>query len=125
VQAALDELINDLGTAAVGSSGATRLGIDAAADAPNALPAGSVKSQLAQLLGFLNTHVGASSGAHNAAAIAATPHNNIVTAARTPSGAAPGSGPDCLRAFWLDRLSIVRAGGSPRSPSVSLPRRGP
>jgi hypothetical protein len=77
VQAALDELIDDLGTGAVGSSGATRVGIDAAAGAPNALPAGSVKSQLAQLLGFLNTHVGASSGAHNAAAIAATPHNNI------------------------------------------------
>lgn len=77
VQAALDELIDDIGTGAVGSSGATRVGIDAAAGAPNALPAGSVKSQLAQLLGFLNTHVGASSGAHNAAAIAATPHNNI------------------------------------------------
>ena len=77
VQAALDELIDDLGTGAVGSSGATRVGIDAAAGAPNALPAGSVKSQLAQLLGFLNTHVSAPTGAHNAAAIATTPHNNI------------------------------------------------
>lgn len=77
VQAAVDELIDDLATGAVGSSGASRVGVDAAAGAPNALPAGSVKSQLAQLLGFLNTHVSAPTGAHNAAAIAATPHNNI------------------------------------------------
>ena len=77
VQAAVDELIDDLATGAVGSSGATRVGVDAAAGAPNALPAGSVKSQLAQLLGFLNTHVSAPTGAHNAAAIAATPHNNV------------------------------------------------
>jgi len=77
VQAAVDELIDDISTGAVGSSGASRVGVDAAAGAPNALPAGSVKSQLAQLLGFLNTHVSAPTGAHNAAAIAATPHNNI------------------------------------------------
>jgi hypothetical protein len=60
VQAALDELIDDLGTGAVGSSGATRVGIDAAAGAPNALPAGSVKGQLAQLLGFRSTRAMAS-----------------------------------------------------------------
>jgi hypothetical protein len=77
VQGAVDELIDDLATGAVGSSGASRVGVDAAAGAPNALPAGSVKSQLAQLLGFLNTHVSAPTGAHNAAAIAATPHNNV------------------------------------------------
>jgi hypothetical protein len=77
VQAAVDELIDDLATGAVGSSGASRVGVDAAAGAPNALPAGSVKSQLAQILGFLNTHVSAPTGAHNAAAIAATPHNNV------------------------------------------------
>ena len=77
VQGAVDELIDDLTTGAVGSSGASRVGVDAAAGAPNALPAGSVKSQLAQLLGFLNTHVSAPTAAHNAAAIAATPHNNV------------------------------------------------
>ncbi|WP_342379418.1 hypothetical protein NVS55_08140 [Myxococcus stipitatus] len=104
VQAAVDELIDDLATGAVGSSGATRVGVDAAAGAPNALPAGSVKSQLAQLLGFLNTHVSAPTGAHNAAAIAATPHNNvaatnvqsqlqeIVTDLVATSAAAPGAG---------------------------------
>ncbi len=77
VQAAVDELIDDLATGAVGSSGASRVGVDAAAGAPNALPAGSVKSQLAQLLGFLNTHVSAPTGAHAAAAVSAIPHNNI------------------------------------------------
>jgi hypothetical protein len=77
VQAAVDELIDDLATGAAGTSGASRVGVDAAAGAPNALPAGSVKSQLAQLLGFLNTHVSAPTGAHAAAAISAIPHNNI------------------------------------------------
>lgn len=104
VQGAVDELIDDLTTGAVGSSGASRVGVDAAAGAPNALPAGSVKSQLAQLLGFLNTHVSAPTAAHNAAAIAATPHNNvagtnvqsqlqeIVTALVATGAASPGAG---------------------------------
>jgi hypothetical protein len=104
VQAAVDELIDDLATGTAGSSGASRVGVDAAAGAPNALPAGSVKSQLAQLLGFLNTHVSASTGAHNAAAIAATPHNSvaatnvqaqlqeIVTDLVATGAAAPGAG---------------------------------
>lgn len=77
VQAAVDELIDDLATGAAGTSGASRIGVDAAAGAPNALPAGSVKSQLTQLLGFVNTHVSAPTGAHAAAAISAIPHNNI------------------------------------------------
>lgn len=103
VQAAVDELIDDLGTGAVGSSGASRVGVDAAAGAPNALPAGSVKSQLAQLLAFLNMHVSAATGAHNAAAIAATPHNNIaatnvqaqlqeIVTDLVSTGATPGAG---------------------------------
>jgi hypothetical protein len=103
VQAAVDELIDDLATGAVGSSGASRVGVDAAAGAPNALPAGSVKSQLAQLLSFLNTHVSAATGAHNAAAIAATPHNNIaatnvqaqlqeIVTDLVSTGATPGAG---------------------------------
>ena len=44
---------------------------------PNALAAGTVKTQLAALLGFINTHVGAAAGAHNASAIAATVHSFI------------------------------------------------
>ncbi|MCZ2126613.1 MAG: hypothetical protein LC099_02435 [Anaerolineales bacterium] len=75
VQAALNELVDDLGSGAAGSSGATRVSADAAAGAPHALPAGSVKAQLTQLLGFLNAHVGATSGAHNASAIATLAHS--------------------------------------------------
>lgn len=77
VQAAVDELIDDLVTGASGSSGATRVGVDAAAGTPNALSAGTVKAQLAALLGFVNAHVSATSGAHNASAIAATVHSFI------------------------------------------------
>lgn len=123
VQAAVDELIDDLATGAVGSSGASRVGVDAAAGAPNALPAGSVKSQLAQILGFLNTHVSAPTGAHNAAAIAATPHNNvvgtnvqaqlqeIVTELVATGAASPGAG--------LVGVDAITA-GTPRAALVTL-----
>lgn len=77
VQAAVDELIDDLVTGASGNSGATRVGVDASAGTPNALSAGTVKTQIAALLGFINTHVGATSGAHNASAIAAAVHSFI------------------------------------------------
>lgn len=103
VQAAIDEVVDDLASGAVGSSGATRIGVDASAGAPHALAAGTVKTQLAALLGFLNTHVSAPTGAHSASAIAATAHNNIaatnvqaqlqeiVTDLLATSAAAPGA----------------------------------
>jgi hypothetical protein len=48
-----------------------------------------------------------------------------VTAARTPSGVAPGSGPDCVRAFWRNRFKVFRAGGSPQpSPHAARPAAG-
>src|SRR5690606_11076792 len=74
VQAAVDELIDDLSTAAAGDPGAARIGADAAPGTPHALPASNVDSQLAQLLAWLNQHVAAAAGAHNASAIAAAPH---------------------------------------------------
>ncbi|HHH29000.1 MAG TPA: hypothetical protein ENK57_11745 [Polyangiaceae bacterium] len=77
VQAAIDELIDDLSTAAAGNPGAKRIGADAAAGAPHALPAGNVDGQLSQLLAWLNAHLSAAAGAHNASAIAAVAHNYI------------------------------------------------
>lgn len=77
VQAALDELVDDLATSTAGSPGALRVGADAVAGAPNALPAGTVDSQLAQLLGWLNAHLAAPVRAHAASAISAAPHNTI------------------------------------------------
>jgi hypothetical protein len=77
VQAALDELVDDLTTSTPGSPGSSHVGADLVAGAPNALPAGTVDGQLSSLLGFLNAHVSAAAGAHNASAIAAVAHNNI------------------------------------------------
>jgi hypothetical protein len=74
VQAALVELLDKLLTTAAGDPGAKRVGGDAAAGAPHALGPGTVDSLLSQLLAWLNAHVGAISGAHNASAIAALPH---------------------------------------------------
>jgi len=65
VEAQLDKIIADL--AAIG--GAAKIGAAATAGAPGAFGAGSVKSQLDALLGFLNGHITASAAAHAASAI--------------------------------------------------------
>jgi hypothetical protein len=70
VQAAIDELVGDLSSATVGTPGASKVGADGVAGTPNALPAGNVDGQLAQLLTWLNNHVGAAARAHAASAIA-------------------------------------------------------
>lgn len=77
VQAALDEVIDDLSSTAVGDPGSKRVGADAAPGTPHALAAGSVDHHLSQLLAWLNAHLTAASGAHEASAIAASPHNYI------------------------------------------------
>ncbi|MFI5302769.1 MAG: hypothetical protein ACHREM_32160, partial [Polyangiales bacterium] len=73
VGAALDEIVDDLTSTTAGSAGAARVGSDAIAGMPKALIAGTVRAQLAALLGWWNDHVGAATGAHAASAIAATP----------------------------------------------------
>jgi len=65
VEAQLDKLVADLAAA----TGAPKIGAAVAGGAPHALTAGSVKTQLDQLLGHLNGHANAASGAHVATAI--------------------------------------------------------
>jgi hypothetical protein len=64
VEAQLDKIISELAAA----TGAARVGAAVTAGAPNALAAGTVKSQLDALLASLNAHVNASA-AHAASAI--------------------------------------------------------
>ncbi|MFI5298955.1 MAG: hypothetical protein ACHREM_12735, partial [Polyangiales bacterium] len=73
VGGALDELIDDLSSTNAGASGASRIAADAVPGVPKALITGSVRAQLAALLGWLNDHLSAVTGAHAASAIAATP----------------------------------------------------
>jgi hypothetical protein len=77
VQGAINELVDDLSSSTSGAAGAGVVGADAVAGTPNALASGTVDAQLASLLGFLNAHQGAVTGAHNASAIAAQPHGFI------------------------------------------------
>jgi hypothetical protein len=62
VQAAIDELVDDLSSSSTGSAGASRVGADAVPGTPNALPAGNIDGQLSLLLGWLNGHLGAAAG---------------------------------------------------------------
>ncbi|MCP3104537.1 hypothetical protein LZ198_37310 [Myxococcus sp. K15C18031901] len=77
VQAAMDEVVDKLSSAVSGTPGASRVGADAVPGTPHLLPAGTVDAQLSSLLGFLNTHQGAATGAHHASAIGATPHGYV------------------------------------------------
>ncbi|WP_141593116.1 hypothetical protein [Myxococcus sp. AB056] len=77
VQEAVDEVADKLSSAAAGTPGASRVGADAVPGTPNLLPAGTVDAQLSSLLGFVNAHQGAATGAHHASAIGATPHGYI------------------------------------------------
>jgi hypothetical protein len=53
------------------------VGADAVGGTPHALTASNVDSHLSQILGWLNAHLAATSGAHNASAIAAAVHSYI------------------------------------------------
>jgi hypothetical protein len=79
VQAVLPELVQKLQASATGSAGAALVGADQVPGTPRALAAGTVDSQLALLLDFLNAHLSAASGAHAASAIRALPHNWLTT----------------------------------------------
>lgn len=65
VEAAIDEVVSNLGA----TTGAPKVGAAATAGSPNALSAGTAKSQLDELLGHINDHENAASGAHAASAI--------------------------------------------------------
>ena len=54
VQSQLQEIVTDLAASGAGTAGSTLVGVDAIAGAPDALAAGTVRSQLGQLLGFVN-----------------------------------------------------------------------
>ncbi|MBN2197513.1 MAG: hypothetical protein JW751_32340, partial [Polyangiaceae bacterium] len=56
VQAAINELVDDLSSSTSGAAGALRIGADAVPGTPNALAAGNIDAQLASLLGFINSH---------------------------------------------------------------------
>jgi hypothetical protein len=58
VQAAIDEILDSLGSATAGSPGASKVGAGAVTGTPHALPAGHVDGQISQLLGLVNTHLG-------------------------------------------------------------------
>ena len=66
-----EERIDDLSSSAAGNPGSQRVGADVVTGTPHALPAGNVDGHLSQLLSWLNSHVGATSGAHAASAISA------------------------------------------------------
>jgi hypothetical protein len=79
VGAALAELVDTL-VAVSGTPGTARIGADALPGTPAALPPGSVRGQLGQLLAVLNAHLSASKEAHTASAIAAAPFGPVKSA---------------------------------------------
>ena len=122
VAAVLTGLLDALTSAVPEGAGASRIGARLAFGMPRALVAGTVESQLVALLGWLNEHLGAAAGAHNASAIAAVAHNFVAATsvqaqlqeiAADLASAAVGQGAALLGSQAL--------GGSPRAvPQVKL-----
>lgn len=77
VQGVVTELVAALASSTAGAAGASRIGADGVPAAPAGLAAGTVDSQLQQLLGQHNAHLTAPTAAHEATAIRATPHAYI------------------------------------------------
>ncbi|WP_338869446.1 hypothetical protein [Myxococcus stipitatus] len=81
VQAQLQEVLTRLGETTANSPGASRVGGDALAGTPHALPAASLRQQVAALLDFINSHVTQGAGAHAASAVSVADAGNLLTAA--------------------------------------------
>ena len=79
VQGALDELVDKLSSGDAGTPGASIIGADAITGTPKALSQGSVDGQLSAILGWLNEHLQAATGAHQASAVSAAAHGVITT----------------------------------------------
>ncbi len=77
MKGALDDLVDGLSSAAPGACGAAKIGAEEASGIPGGLAAGTVASQIQDLLAGLNGHVAALSHAHDASAIAAIPHTFV------------------------------------------------
>ena len=86
VKTALDEILTDLAA----TSGAPKVGAAATTGTPNSLTAGTAKSQLDALLGFINTHINVASGAHAASAVSYAGGNNWKDGTTNPAATAEG-----------------------------------
>ncbi len=116
VQTNLTRLIDALTAIAPEGAGASRIGARVAMGIPRTLNMGTVESQLLQLLGWINEHLGAAANAHNASAIAAAAHGFVAATsvqaqlqeiAADLASAAVGQGASLLGSQAL--------GGSPRA----------
>jgi hypothetical protein len=78
VQAAIDRMVDVLSSNAASTPGAAKIGADAVSGSPRALDAGSVDTQLSQIVDWINTHLSAPASAHKASSIAAAVHNYLL-----------------------------------------------
>jgi len=80
--------VSDLALQTAGSAGASRIGADAVSGSPSSLAAGTVDSQLADLLGDINDHVSDASDAHDASAISVADSGGNLTASNVETALA-------------------------------------
>jgi hypothetical protein len=86
VEAQLDKVIADLAAAA----GAPKVGAAATAGSPNSLGAGTVRSQLDALLGFINAHINNPSSVHAASALSYAGGGNWADGTANPAATVEG-----------------------------------
>lgn len=81
VEGQLDKIVSDLAA----TTGAPKVGAAATSGSPNSLSAGTVRSQLDALLGFINAHINQASGAHAASAVSYAGGGNWVDGTTNPA----------------------------------------
>ncbi|MCA9629354.1 MAG: hypothetical protein KC766_16885, partial [Myxococcales bacterium] len=126
VEAALDEIVSDLGA----TSGAPKVGAAATAGSPNALTAGTVKSQLDALLTHINDHENDASGAHAASAISYAGGGNWLGGRTNPATTVEGQLDKIITDFaaqtasddGAERVGAQAVAGAPSSLAVGSVR---
>lgn len=99
----LDKIVSDLAAA----TGAPKVGAAGTAGTPNSLGAGTVRSQLDSLLGFINTHINNPTNAHAASALSYAGGGNWADGTANPGNTIEGQ---------LDKIvsDLSAAGGAPK-----------
>jgi len=115
VEVQLDKVVADLSA----TSGAPKVGAAATSGSPNSLGAGTVRSQLDALLGFVNAHINNPTGVHAASAVSYAGGGNWADGTTNPVATVEGQldkiVSDLTAATGAPKIGAAATSGSPNS----------
>lgn len=121
-EAQLDKIVADLAAA----SGAPKVGAAATSGSPNSLTAGTVRSQLDALLGFINAHINNPTNVHAASALSYAGGGNWADGTTNPAATVEGQldkiVSDLAATTGAPKVGAAATSGSPNSLSAGTVR---